>query len=96
MDDTIVVADPTGQRWGVEIAAPGSLDDVGGGGRGLGFLIGGLVVASRGWRIVVHRIDNHRWVGPVYREKVKDEAGATAAAQRIVEAIKSGAWPPGV
>jgi hypothetical protein len=96
VDDTVVVADPSGQRWGIEITIPGTLDGVTGGGRGLGFLISGLLAASRGWCVVVHRIDNHRWVGPVYREKVKDEAAATAAAQRIVEAIKSGASRPWV
>jgi hypothetical protein len=96
VDDIVVVADPNGQRWGVEIAAPGSLDGVGSGGAGLGFILGGLWTASRGWRVVVHRIDNHQWVGPVHREKVKDEVAARAASQRIVEEIKLGAWTPWV
>ena len=89
-----MVADPSGQRWGIEIATPGSLNDVGMSGLRGGFLLTWPFAALRGWRVAVYRIGTSRWVGPVYREKVKDEAGATAAAQRIVEAIRSGASRP--
>jgi len=92
VDDMVVATDPGGQRWGVVVAAPGTLDDVVGRQRPVaGFLASGLFAAFRGWRVVVYRIDEQdRWKGPVGRQKVKDEAAAGMVSVSIVEAIKSG------
>jgi hypothetical protein len=91
VDDMVVATDPSGQRWGVVVAAPGTLDDVVGHSNARGFLTSGLFAAFRGWRVVVYRIDEQdRWKGPVGRQKVKDEAAAGTVSVSIVEAIKSG------
>jgi len=92
VDDTVIATEPSGQRWGVVVAAPGTLDDVLARGSGAGgFLLSGLFAGSRGWRVVVYRIDEHdRWKGPVGRQKVKDQAAASAASDAIVGAIRTG------
>ncbi len=87
----VVATDPSGQRWGVAVAPPGTLDDVVGGRSTRGSLVSGVLAASRGWRVVVYRIDGEdRWKGPVGRQKVKNEAAAGTVSVSIVEAIKSG------
>ena len=91
VDDMVVATDPSGQRWGVVVAPPGTLDDVVGHSVAESVLTSGLFAASRGWRVVVYRIDEQdRWKGPVGRQKVKDQAAAGTVSVSIVEAIESG------
>jgi hypothetical protein len=87
----VVATDPSGERWGVVVVAPGTLDDVMARRSGRGFLGSGLLAAFRGWRVVVYRIDaQDRWKGPVGRQKVQDQAAAGTVSVSIVEAITSG------
>jgi hypothetical protein len=92
VDDRVVASEPSGQRWGVVIAAPGTRDDMAGRASGAGgFLRSRRFMAFRSWRVVLYRIDEQdRWKGPVGRQKVKDQAAAAAASDAIVAAIRAG------
>jgi len=87
-----VVVDPTGQRWGIEIDAPGSLRG-GGWSTGAGFLAAVFGGAFGGWRVAVYRLNQRdRWQGPVSTQKAVDESDAERSAEAIARSIEDGSW----
>lgn len=92
---------PTGERFTVVVAPPGSALDAGDripAGGALGGLIAIVLVifrsSRRGWRVAVTPCDIHgRATGAAHRERVADREAATARSQDIVGAIRTGDWP---
>lgn len=92
---------PTGERFTVVVAPPGSALDAGGqfpAGGALGGLLAILRMLFRSsredWRVAVTPCDVHgRVTGAAHRERVADQEAATTRSQAIVAAIRSGHWP---
>ncbi len=92
---------PTGQRYMVVAAPPGSLLDAGAGstrGGPTGGVVGVVIALFRaarpGWRIAVNACDQHgRSTGPAHRERVPDEAAAERRTTALIAAIREGRWP---
>jgi hypothetical protein len=101
MEYVQLVETPSGERFSVVVAPPGSILDAGGqfpAGGALGGLIAVVRVifrsSCRGWRVAVTPCDIHgRATGPGHREHVADQEAAAARSQAIADGIRTGDWP---